>query len=275
MVKITKEFIDRVKPPEGRAKVHWDDRDKGYGIRVSPKGRKVFIVSGRVKNAGGDAITITIGPCSMPESKAREAARTILYEKFRNGIDPREEAKAKLAKESEDAVLRTTLGEVCTAFVERPGKLKKSTRDEYQRHVDKALASFKDKPIASITRDMVKHRHAELVSGGLSGERAAPASANAAFVTLRILCNFAARQFRRADGSPLILHNPVDVLKDHWAQLGTRTDRYIDRRKIGEVWNKLHEMRSKAVGYEALSAIDLTIFALLTGARRDEMATLT
>ena len=29
--------------------------------------------------------------------------------------------------------MKVTLGEVCTAYVERPGKLKQSTRDEYQR----------------------------------------------------------------------------------------------------------------------------------------------
>lgn len=57
-------------------------------------------------------------------------------------------------------------------------------------------------------------------------------------------------------------------------KLGTRTERYIDKRKIGAVWNKLHEMRGEVQGYEALASVDLTIFGLLTGARRDEMATL-
>ena len=49
----------------------------------------------------------------------------------------------------------------------------------------------------------------------------------------------------------------MDVLKDHWAKLGTRTDRYIDRRKIGEVWNALVEARAnKTMGDQdaALSA---------------------
>jgi integrase len=67
----------------------------------------------------------------------------------------------------------------------------------------------------------------------------------------------------------------VDVLKDHWAKLGSRTDRYIDRRKIGEVWNALIGARATPKNRDHLSAIDLTIFALLTGCRRDEAATLT
>lgn len=274
MVKVTKEFVERVKAPEGRAQVHWDDRDKGYGVRVSPKGRKVFIVMGRVKDAGGDAITITIGPCSMPESKAREAARTILYEKFRNGIDPREEVKAKLAKDTEDAVLRTSLRQVMEAYVGRPGKLKPSTAAEYRRHVEQVFAKWCDEPIVSITRDMVKDRHAELVSGGLSGDKAAPASANAAFVTVRILFNFAADEFRRADGSPLISHNPVAALKHHWAELKDRSERNIDRRKIGEVWNALMTARKEPRSRDALAGTDLTIFCLLTGCRRMEGAAL-
>ena len=273
MVKITREYVAKV-TAEAKSKVHWDDRDKGYGIRVSPKGRKAFIVSGRVKGARGDAITITIGPCSMPESKAREMARTILYDKFRNGIDPREEAKAKLAKDAEDAVLRTTLRQVMESYVGRPGKLKPSTAAEYRRHVEQVFSTWADNPIVNITRDMVKDRHAELVEGGLTGEKAAPASANAAFVTLRILFNFAADEYRRADGSPLILHNPVGALKHHWAKLGSRTERYIDRRKIGAVWNKLMAQRKEPSSREALAGTDLTIFCLLTGCRRMEGASL-
>jgi hypothetical protein len=62
-------------------------------------------------------------------------------------------------------------------------------------------------------------------------------------VTLRILLNYAGRQYRRADGSPLIQRNPVDGLKDHWAKLGKRTDGSVDKRKIGEVWNTLQASR--------------------------------
>ena len=64
-------------------------------------------------------------------------------------------------------------------------------------------------------------------------------------------------------------------MKDHWAELGSRTRRYIERRKIGEVWNKLTEARASPKNRDALAAIDLTLFALLTGTRRMEAASLT
>jgi integrase len=265
MAKITKTFVDKVAAPAEGYEMHWDDSVKGYGLRVSSQGKKVFMVMGRVM---GKSIQFTLGPYgTLTEAKARERAQKVLQD-MREGIDPRAVVKA-------DAAAKVSLQDVLEAYVGRPGKMKDSTAREYRRHVEKTFAKWAPLPIASITRDMVKDRHAALVKGGLEGKKAAPASANAAFVTLRILIRFAMDEYRQADGTPLIRDNPVDALKHHWAKLGTRTERYIDKRKIGAVWNKLQEMRGEVQGYEALASVDLTIFALLTGARRDEMATLT
>lgn len=265
MVKLTKTYIDEVKPPEKGFAMHWDDKVAGYGLRVTAGGVRSFIAQGRVR---GKSVIVTIGRYGLySEDKARKRAQSIL-QGMREGIDPRDAKKA-------DEAMRVTLGEVCEAYVSRPGRLKASTRTEYKRHVDKVLAAWKDKPIVQITEDDVRKRHRALVEGGLDGKKAAPASANAAMVTLRILLNFAGRQYRRGDGTPLIQRNPVDVLKDHWAPMGSRTDRYVDRRKIGEVWNALNGARTDAKDHHALASVDLTLFLLLTGARRDEGATLT
>ncbi|EHJ62936.1 tyrosine-type recombinase/integrase [Novosphingobium pentaromativorans] len=267
-MRLTKAQIDRVAKPGGKCDtLFWDEQPRGFGLRVTPTGKATFVVQGRVDGSKKEA-RITIGPYGVfTVEQARDIAREHLRT-MRMGLDPRDLKR-------QDEAMKVTLGEALSAYIDRPGKLKSSTAAEYRRHVEKVFKGWKDIPVISITRDMVLDRHKELVRHGLGGTRAAPASANAAMVTLRILINFASRQYRRADGSPLVLHNPVDVLKDHWAPLGSRTERYIDRRKIGEVWNKLHEARKTPKNKEALAAIDLTIFALLTGARRDEMATLT
>jgi integrase len=268
-MKLTKGTVDRVARP-GTSKtdlLYWDTEPKGFGLRVTPTGKATFIVQGRVDGTAKEA-RITIGPYGVfTVDQARDVAREQLRT-MRMGLDPRDLKR-------QDEAMKVTLGEVCTAYVSRPGKLKLSTRDEYQRQVDRVFAAWKDRPIVAITEDDVRRRHRDLMEGGLNGEKAAPASANAAMITLRILLNYAARQHRRADGSPLIQRNPVDVLKDHWAKLGSRTDRYIDRRKIGAVWNLLVEARATPKNRDHLSAIDLTIFSLLTGCRRDEAATLT
>lgn len=267
-LKLTKGAIDRVAKPGGKADVlYFDTEPKGFGLRVTPTGKATFIVQGRVDGSAKEA-RITIGPYGVfTVDQARDVAREHLRN-MRMGLDPRDLKR-------QDEAMKVTLQQVCDAYVERPGKLKESSKTEIKRHVEKVFAAWKDKPIVNITEDDVRNRHREMVEGGLNGKKGAPASANAAMVTLRILCNFAGRQYRRANGSPLILHNPVGVLKDHWAELGSRTRRYIDRRKIGEVWNKLIEARVNPKNRDALAAIDLTLFALLTGTRRMEAAALT
>lgn len=264
MVKLTKGFIDGVQSPSSGYEIHWDDKVPGYGLRITANGVRSFVAMGRVQ---GKAVITTIGRYGLyTEDKARSKAQKVLQD-MREGIDPRDSKRA-------DEAMKVTLQQVCDAYVERPGKLKESSKAEMKRHVEKVFASWKDKPIVAITEDDVRKRHREMVQKGLDGKRGAPASANASMVTLRILCNFAGRQYRRGDGSPLIQRNPVEVLKDHWATLGSRTERYIDRRKVGEVWNALQAARENPKNRDALAGIDLTIFALLTGCRRDEGATL-
>lgn len=267
-LKLTATNIDRVAKPGGNGDVlYWDKSTKGFGLRVTPTGLAKFIAQGRVRGTTTD-VRVTIGSYgAWTLDQARRKADEYRHQ-FEQGIDPREVARQQKA-------LGITLQEVCDTYVGRPDKLKASTAAEYRRHVEKAFAKWAKLPIASITRDMVQERHRELVEQGLEGKRGAPASANAAMVTLRILINFAIDEYRRADGEPIIAHNPVSALKRHWAKLGTRTERYIEKGKVGAVWNKLQEARVNPKNRDALAGIDLTIFLLLTGARRDEAAALT
>jgi integrase len=266
-MKLTKTNIDRVRKPSTGTVIYVDTETKGFGLRVTASGAASFIVQGMIAGQSKEA-RITIGSYgAWTVDDARRRAEQYKHQ-FEDGIDPRDVKK-------QDEAMRVSLMEVCTAYISRPGKLKASTGAEYKRHVEKVFAAWKDKPIVSITRDMVQERHRELVENGLEGKKGAPASANAAFVTLRILINFAMDEYRRPDGDPLIAHNPVGALKRHWAPTGDRTERYVDKRKVGEVWNKLMDERADPRSRDALAGIDLTIFLLLTGARRDEAAALT
>lgn len=271
MPKLTKSFIEKVQPPASGSKTHWDETVKGYGVRVSPpselypRGKRVFVAQGRVR---GKAVIITIGPFGLyTEDQARRNAQSLL-QMMREGIDPRAVKKAEEAE-------RVTLRDVMTAYLDRPGKLKESSKIEIRRHVEKAMAAWADKPIVAITEEDVRKRHREIATVGLVGKGPAPGQANLTMTTLRALINFASRQYRRADGSPLFLYNPVDVLRDHWAKLGTRTQRYIEADKVGDVWNALNEYRADVANADALSGHDLILFLLLTGARRNEGAMLT
>jgi integrase len=266
MAKLTKAFIDKVKPPQSSYEIHWDAGDgavKGYGLRVTATGKRVFVAQGRVK---GKAVIFTIGPFGeWTESEARENARKIL-QRMRDGIDPRD------AKKQNEAA-SVTLREVADAYFDRPGRLKDSTKAEMNRHVEKVFGAWKERPIASITEDDVRKRFREMAEHGLRGTPA-PGQAQISMVTLRTLINYAAGRCKLADGSPLIKHNPVKALKDEWQGFKPRT-RDVAEDKVGAVWHKLAEGRANPKNADALAGIDLVRFLMLTGTRRMEGAALT
>ncbi|MDP3656258.1 MAG: Arm DNA-binding domain-containing protein [Brevundimonas sp.] len=100
MAKLTKAFIDKVQPPAEGYRIHWDETVKGYGLRVTAAGKKVFVAQGRVR---GKAVIVTIGPFGLyPEDKGRAKAQRILQD-MRDGIDPRDVKKQEEAAKVGDA----------------------------------------------------------------------------------------------------------------------------------------------------------------------------
>lgn len=264
MAKLTKTFIDKVQPPTEGYAMHWDDSLKGYGLRVTAAGKRVFVAQGRVL---GKAVCFTIGPFGeWTEFEAREKARKVL-QGMHEGIDPRDVKKA-------DEATRVTLRQVADAYMGRPGKLKDSSKSEIERHVTTTFEAWQHKPITGITEDDCRKRYNEILTKGLRGKAPAPGQAVQAFSVLRALINFAGRRYKRADGTPLILHNPVAVLKDDWVTLPERKTR-IPESKIGPVWSALQQWRDQAYNRDTLASIDLVIFLVLTGARIGEAAALT
>lgn len=264
MAKLTKAYIDKVKAPAAGYEIHWDDALKGYGLRVTAAGKRVFVAQGRVR---GKAVCFTIGPYGeSTEFEAREKARKVL-QGMREGTDPRDAKK-------QDEATRVSLRQVADAYLERPGKLKDSSKAEIERHVSTTFKTWEEQPIANITEDDCRKRYREVTMKGTTGKGPAPAQANQAFSVLRSLINFASRRYKRQDGTPLILHNPVTALKDDWIALQPRTSD-IDEKKVGAVWHALTHARAIAHTRETLASIDLIMFLLLTGARIGEASALT
>lgn len=274
MTRLTKEFIDKVPLPAKGNKVYWDDQLKGFGLRVTAAGKKVFVVMGRVK---GEQVGITIGPYGVwtvdlarngetrktPDNSieiVRPGAKQLLNA-MQAGIDPREERRKQEVSE-------VTLRKVADAYVARPGKLKESSKGEIERHVATTFEAWADKPINAITEDDCRKRYHELLTKGLRGKAPAPGQANQAFSVLRALINYAARQYK------VVTDNPVKSLKDDWVELQPRT-RFIDSSKVGAVWHALTTSRAVAYNRDTLASIELVMFLLLSGARLGEARSLT
>ena len=60
-VKLTKTVIDAL-PIPSKDIVHWETGCPGFGVKVTPKGRKIFIVLYRTAGAGSRLRKYTIGP---------------------------------------------------------------------------------------------------------------------------------------------------------------------------------------------------------------------
>lgn len=262
MAKLTKTYIDKITPPDYGYALHWDEHDKGFGVRVTKDGKRTYVAQGRVN---GKEARISIGAHGIfTPDQARDAAREHLRS-MRLGIDPRTVAKERAAES-------VTLREVADAY-KRDRPLKESSKGEIERHVTTTFETWLKKPIASISREAVTKRFNEMKNKGLRGNGPAPAQANQSFAVLRALFNYAIREYRKPDGTAIIPDNPVEVLYKKWTPLKPRTSR-IPETRAGIVWSALQNWREFAYNRDTLASIDLVMFLILTGARIGEASAL-
>lgn len=263
MAKLTKNYIDKIIPPEIGYALHWDEQDRGFGVRVTKDGKRTYVAQGRIN---GKEARISIGAHGIfTPDQARDAAREYLRS-MRMGIDPRAIAKERAAES-------VTLRHVADAY-KRDRPLKESSKSEIERHVTTTFDAWLKKPITSITREAVTKRFNEIKTKGLRGKGPAPAQANQSFAVLRALFNYAIREYRKPDGTAIITDNPVEVLYKKWTPLKPRTSR-VPENKAGAVWSALQKWREVAYNRDTLASIDLVIFLILTGARIGEASALT
>jgi integrase len=92
-VKLTKTVIDAL-PIPSKDTVHWDTGCPGFGVKVTPKGRKVFIVMFRTAGAGSRLRKYTIGPYGrVTLNQARVTAQKVFAAKLDDGRDLAAEKK--------------------------------------------------------------------------------------------------------------------------------------------------------------------------------------
>jgi Arm domain-containing DNA-binding protein len=106
-IKLTKSAIDAM-PTSSSDVVYWDAAYPGFGMKVTPKGRKVFIVLYRTGGAGSHLRKYTIGPYGrVTLHQARVAAQRVFAAKV-EGRDPaaeKREAKRRVVADRVDDLL--------------------------------------------------------------------------------------------------------------------------------------------------------------------------
>jgi integrase len=86
-LKLTKSAID-VLPTPVKDLVYWDGGCPGFGIKITPKGRKVFIVLYRAGGAGSRLRKYTIGPYGRVTLHQARAAALKIFAARTEGRDP-------------------------------------------------------------------------------------------------------------------------------------------------------------------------------------------
>lgn len=255
-MKLTKKNIDKMVMPEKGQKLIWDDEVTGFGMRLTPT-CKTYITQGRVLGA---SVRYNIGRHGVfTPDQAREVAKEKLRD-MNNGINPntekrKQEEKAKTLRDAVDGYL-----------VDHT--LKQSSAADVLKHFNKNFTAWRDLPLTDITRQMVQDRFREI-------SIRSKAQANQAFRNLRAWFNYAIETFR-AGGEKLISENPVDVISGAkmWHVIQPKS-RKIPLNRLGDVWKLLQDIRfSPGTALAGQSQADAVMFALLTGGRWGEIATL-
>ena len=107
--KLTKSTIDALPTPSSDV-VYWDATLPGFGVKVTPKGRKVFIVLHRAGGAGSKLRKYTIGPYGrVTLHQARVAAQKVFAARL-EGRDPaaeKREIKRRVVADRVEDLLET------------------------------------------------------------------------------------------------------------------------------------------------------------------------
>ncbi len=236
--------IKRLEPKKERFEV-WESNEKGFGLRVSPTGRKSFVYMYRFQ---GKSRRITFGNypiISIAKALVKlEGARQLLE----NGDDP------GLVKQTakEDLQNTPTIAGLAEEYLDKWAKVRKRSWKEDQRILYKDVVPVWGKRKA---RD-IACRDVVLLLDRIM-ERGAPIQANRTLATIRKMFKFA---LSRAilDASPC------------WAVVApakeNRRDRVLSEEEIRIFWERLNNARM-----ERGTALVL-MFQLISGQRKGEVA---
>lgn len=201
----------------------WDDLQKNFGVRVTSRGRKTFVVRYR---ANGRKRRISIGthpPWKLAD--ARDKAKELLGETAK-GEDPQAARRRERAAE--------TFGELAEDYLERHAKRRKKSWKEDERKLKKdLLPAWKNRKAKDITRREVIH----LLEGIV--ERGSPVSANRTLALISKIFNFGLDQ-------EVVELNPAQRVKRP-AKEKSR-DRVLKEEEIRLLWRALEEENPVVAG---------------------------
>jgi integrase len=240
-------MVERAAPEPERDLFIWDSKVPGFGVRVYPSGKRMYLFQYRLGGRAGRQRRMTIGlhgPFSVDE--ARNVAAD-LYQAARKGRDPVEEQRAA------ERVQRTTIESVVDEFMTRHMVGKHRTRryiEDTRRQFDKyVLPYWRGRDLREITRRDVIGLLDRIVDQGK------PSVANRTLTSVRKLFNWALQRGIIDTSSVVQIEKPAEE---------RRRERILSSHEIRAVW-----AAAGTLGYPYRQFFRL---ALVLGQRRDEVA---
>jgi integrase len=241
--KITKRSVDAAVVPARADSFLWDTDIRGFGLRVTPKGVKSYVLQFRVRNRPARRLTIGRHGSPWTVDSARDEARRLLFV-VRQGVDP-VEAQRRTAQ------LESSLEFADYARRFRDDYLKCEWKDSwslaYRRLEQHVTPRFAGRSLTSIERFEI--------TALLDSLRHQPALAISTFAVLRKL-------FRWAVGRGDLQSSPMTDMTAPTAQKAR--SRLLTNAELIAVWGASFELNSPFGSFVRLLIITLQ--------RRNEVA---
>ena len=112
-LKLTKSAIDAL-PPPAKDTVYWDSGCPGFGVKITPKGRKVFVVLYRAGGARSRLRKYTIGPHGRVTLHQARAAALKIFAARTEGRDPaaeKQQARRRLVTDRVEDLVELFIAE--------------------------------------------------------------------------------------------------------------------------------------------------------------------
>jgi integrase len=246
-VKLTKRTIDAL-GTGARDQLFWDDELAGFGLKVTPAGRKVYLLQYRTGGRGSPTKRYTIGAHGIwTPAKAREEAERLLAE-ANKGVDVHA-AKVERNRVSNDLAFSEYADRFLRDYVKHEWTASYEFAEGILRlHVKPVL---KARPLPSITKAHVTAIFDKLPAGKAALRR------NVYAVVRRL--------FRWAVGRGDIERSPLEGFEAPAAAAAAR-DRVLDDEELRLVWNASGELIKPFCALYRL--------LILTGQRREEVGAL-
>lgn len=272
---VTQRSVEAVEPDPNKDVYLWDTKLKGFGVKVTPTGKRVYLVQYRMGGRTGTTKRATIGEHGQPwtTADARKEAARILGDVAHN-IDVAGDRAEKRKELTLDELCDLYFAEVPNMILARKGRPKKAStlaidKSNIDRHVRPLLGRRK---LGTLCRSDIERLQGDIAKGKTATDEKTKAHGRArvtggkgtaarAIAVLGAVFSFAVER-------ELCKDNPVRGVRRF---VGENKERFLSDEEMDRLGNVLIDAERNGINPNATQAIRLL---MLTGCRKSEVLTL-